>query len=102
MFTRLLRFARALGHDGAVLWYACRNPTTPLSIKIGALLLALYVISPVDLLPDWIPLAGWVDDLGVATFGIAALLRWLPPSVAQEARGLAARRRSGGLFRRGK
>ncbi|HJV87513.1 MAG TPA: YkvA family protein [Noviherbaspirillum sp.] len=86
---RLGRFIRAVGRDILVLWYACRNPATPLLVKIAALLIALYVISPIDLVPDWFVLLGWTDDITLLALGIPALLRFLPEHVLHEARSAA-------------
>jgi uncharacterized membrane protein YkvA (DUF1232 family) len=71
------------------LWYACRNQATPLSIKLGALLLALYVISPIDLIPDTLPIIGWIDDVPLLAFGIPWLLRRLPETALLDARQAA-------------
>lgn len=85
MWLRLQRLARMLGRDALVLWFACRNPATPLSAKLAAVLLALYVISPVDLVPDWLPVLGWIDDAAVLAFAVPLLLRLLPAAVRIDA-----------------
>lgn len=102
MFLRLLRLLKLTGREAAVLWYACRNPATPLFIKIGALLLGIYMVSPVDLIPDGIPVLGWVDDVTLLTFAIPAILKLLPPSVLGEARIATERRFSRWSFWRSK
>lgn len=86
---RLGRFIRAVGRDILVLWYACRNPATPLLVKIAALLIAAYVISPIDLVPDWFVLLGWTDDITLLALGIPALLRLVPEDVLREAHSAA-------------
>ena len=78
MFLRLGRLFRAVGRDILVLWYACRNPATPLHLKLAALLLGLYVLSPIDLVPDWLVLLGMVDDVTLLALGIPVLLRFVP------------------------
>lgn len=85
MFVRLLRLLRTAGRDVLVLWYACRNPATPRAMKIGALLLAFYVLSPVDLVSDLLPVLGWLDDVTLLAFGIPALLRLAPAHALHEA-----------------
>jgi len=85
MFLRLGRLFRTVGREIIVLWYACRNPATPLHLKLGALLLALYVISPVDLVPDWFAVLGWVDDVTLLALGIPVLLRFVPGNALQQA-----------------
>lgn len=89
MFLRLGRLLRAGGRNLLVLWYACRNPATPLRLKLAALLLAIYLVSPVDLLPDWFMLLGWIDDVTLLALGIPAVLRMAPVDVLHEARAAA-------------
>jgi len=86
MFLRLIRLFKLTGREAAVLWYACRNPATPRPIKIGAMLLALYIVSPLDLMPDTLPILGWVDDVTLLAFAIPAILKLVPKAVLGEAR----------------
>jgi len=90
MWLRLRRLARTLGRDALVLWFAWRDPATPLRFKLACLLPVLYVLSPVDLLPDWLPIIGWIDDVTLLAFALPLLLRWLPPAVRAAAREAAA------------
>ena len=86
MLLRLRRLAKAVGQDATVLWYACRHPGTPLMIKLASVLLAVYIVSPLDLIPDWIPLLGWLDDVGVLALGVSFLLRFVPAPALGDAR----------------
>lgn len=94
MLLRLRRFAKFIGRDAAVLWFACRNPATPPVVKLGAVLLALYVISPIDLVPDWIPLVGWLDDVGIVAVALTVILRMVPDRVLHDAHSTANQRLS--------
>jgi uncharacterized membrane protein YkvA (DUF1232 family) len=85
MFLRLLRLFRTVGRELVVLWYACRNPATPRVLKLGAVLLALYILSPVDLISDLLPVLGWVDDVTLLAFGIPALLKLVPERALRDA-----------------
>ena len=85
MFFRLGRLFRTVGREIIVLWYACRNPATPLHLKMAALLLGLYVLSPVDMMPDWFAILGWADDVTLLALGIPALLRLVPGHALQQA-----------------
>lgn len=98
MLLRLGRLFRLVGRDIVVLWYACRNPATPLALKLAALLLGIYVVSPIDIMPDWLPLLGWADDVTLLAFVVPALLRLVPHSALIQARTSAASfgRRFGG------
>jgi uncharacterized membrane protein YkvA (DUF1232 family) len=91
MFSKISRILRATGRELAVLWFACRNPATPLLVKLAAVLMGLYVFSPIDILPDALPVLGWIDDVTVLAFGVPALLALLPQPVLQEARIASAR-----------
>ena len=95
MFRKLLRLWRVARAEVLVLWYACRHPATPRAVKLGALLLALYVVSPVDAISDLLPFAGWVDDLALLAFGVPWLLDRVPPVARQD-----AQRRVGSLLAR--
>ena len=98
MFLRLFRLFKLTGREAALLWYACRNPATPLMIKIGALLLALYIVSPIDLIPDAIPILGWMDDVTLLAFAIPAILKLIPEAVLSDARAASERRFSRWTF----
>lgn len=99
MFLRLGRLFRAVGRDILVLWYACRNPATPLRLKLVAILLGLYVFSPIDIVPDWLVLLGLFDDVTLLAIGIPLLLRFIPENALNDARiaadGLLSRMRFG-------
>lgn len=89
MFFRLGRLFRAVGRDIVVLWYASRHPATPRLMKFAALLLALYIISPIDLIPDWLALLGLVDDVSLIALGVPALLSMMPEQALHDARAAA-------------
>lgn len=91
MFLRLGRLFRTMGREILVLWYACRNPETPAVFKIAALMLGFYVLSPIDVLPDWLALLGLTDDVAILALGVPALLRMMPASVLQQAHAAADR-----------
>ena len=77
---KLRRLARKAGREALILFFAVRHPDTPLPLKAAATAALVYVLSPVDLLPD-IPLIGMVDDLLVLSLGLPMLVRRLPPAV---------------------
>lgn len=89
MFLRLGRLFRAVGRETLVLWYACRHPATPFLLKLAAALLGLYVLSPIDLLPDWLMPFGLTDDVALLAIGIPVLLRFVPEDALREARNAA-------------
>ena len=82
MWKRITLFWTLFRGDARQLWAALRHPASPAWLKWGTALIVLYVLSPIDLIPDAIPVIGWMDDLAIVTFGIRWLLSRLPPEVA--------------------
>lgn len=82
-------WARRLKRDVMVLWLAARDPRTPLAAKLVAAAVAAYALSPVDLIPDVIPVLGLLDDLVIVPLGILLALRLIPPPLMQELRSRA-------------
>ena len=89
MLQRLKKWARALKNDGMTLWFCCRHPGMPLLPKILALLVVGYFLSPIDLIPDFIPVLGYLDELILLPVCIYLILRMVPPPVLTEARAQA-------------
>lgn len=83
---RLREWARQLKLDLAALWFCCRHPRTPVLAKAVAAAVVAYAFSPIDLIPDFIPILGWLDDLLVLPAGIWLVLKLLPPPVLAECR----------------
>lgn len=81
MFKRLAVLWTVIRGDARRLWFALRHPAAPRWLKLGTALIALYLLSPIDLLPDAIPLLGVVDDLVIVPLAIHWLLARLPAEV---------------------
>ncbi len=92
MGKRLLLLWTLVRGDAQRLWRALRHPASPSWLKWGTAGLVLYLLSPVDLLPDFIPILGLVDDLVLIPLVIRALLIRLPAHVRADIDG----RRVGG------
>jgi uncharacterized membrane protein YkvA (DUF1232 family) len=84
MFKRLTLLWTVLRGDARQLWFALRHPGAPSWLKWGTALVALYFFSPIDLIPDFIPFLGVVDDLVLVPFAIRWLLDRLPPELARD------------------
>lgn len=85
--TRSLREkAHSLKRETLALYIAMRDPRTPLAARILAMLVVAYAISPIDLIPDFIPVIGFLDDLILLPIGIALCLKLIPKEVMAEAR----------------
>ncbi len=99
-FERLKRWAKALKRDAIALWIAARDKRTPFVAKVTAACVAAYALSPIDLIPDFIPVLGYLDDLLLLPFGIALAIRLIPGNLMTEFR-LLAESRSGRPVSRG-
>lgn len=86
MFSALKRQARRLKQHTLTVYYAARDPRTPLLVRVLALLVAAYALSPIDLIPDFIPVIGYLDDLVLVPLGLALVVRLTPPEVLRSAR----------------
>lgn len=71
-------WAKRLKRDVVALWIAARNPDTPWIARIIAILVAGYALSPIDLIPDFIPVLGLLDDLLIVPLGIALAVACIP------------------------
>ena len=89
MQPHIFRRLRLTGEDLVVGFYVFRHPVTPLIGKWLLLAMALYLLSPVDLIPDTFPVLGWLDDFALATIVLPRLLRCLPAEALQDSRQLA-------------
>ena len=86
MIERLRTWACALKRNIAVLALAARDPAVPLAAKLLAGAVAAYALSPSDLIPDFIPVLGLLDDLLLLPAGIWLVLRMIPPEVLADLR----------------
>lgn len=86
---------RALKRETLALYLACRHPCVPWYAKGLALLVVGYALSPIDLIPDFIPVLGYLDDLVIVPLGIMLVIRMVPEEVLAE-----CRRQSEGLIGR--
>lgn len=86
---KLLCWARRVKRDAMTLWFARSHPATPWMAKALAAFVVAYALSPIDLIPDFIPVLGYVDDVLLLPALIWLALRWLPPQVLWESRDKA-------------
>ncbi len=78
--------ARQLKAETYALYLACRDPRVPWYARILAACVVAYAFSPIDLVPDFVPILGYLDDLILIPLGIALLLRMIPAPVMAECR----------------
>jgi uncharacterized membrane protein YkvA (DUF1232 family) len=89
MLDRWKRWAHVIKRDAHTLYLAARDPRVPWYAKALAIVVAAYALSPIDLIPDFIPVLGYLDDLLVVPAGIALVVRLIPPDILAEHRELA-------------
>lgn len=92
MWKRLSMLWLLVKGDARQLWFALRHPEAPAWLKLGTLLLVVYLVSPLDLIPDALPVLGVVDDLVLIPAAIRWMLKRLPAHVRAEASRRAAPR----------
>jgi uncharacterized membrane protein YkvA (DUF1232 family) len=85
-------WAKSLKRDIVALWLAARDPRVPWYAKAVAGAVAAYALSPIDLIPDFIPVLGYLDDLVIVPLGILLATRLVPAEVMAALRMEAARR----------
>ncbi len=90
MIERLLRWARALKAEVVALWFCYRHPQMPLIAKVIAIMVVTYAFSPIDLIPDFIPVLGFLDDALLLPIGIWLALKFIPQPVLESCRAKAA------------
>ncbi|WP_417282718.1 YkvA family protein [Comamonas sp.] len=82
-------WAKRIKRDGVTLWFAGKHPATPWYAKALGLFVVAYALSPIDLIPDFIPVLGYVDDILLLPALIWLAIKLLPTSVIAECRAQA-------------
>ena|ERR1700730_1743548 len=90
MAGMLKDWARYLKRDVHAVYLAARDPRTPWCVKALAICVAGYALSPIDLIPDFVPIVGYLDDVVIVPLGILAVVKLIPPEVMAEHRAAAA------------
>jgi uncharacterized membrane protein YkvA (DUF1232 family) len=78
--------AKHLKQHTLTVYFVARDPRTPILIKLMAVLIAAYALSPIDLIPDFIPVIGYLDDLLIIPLGLALVVRLTPSEILESAR----------------
>ena len=92
MLDAAKQWARKIKRDVVALWIAARDPRVPWYAKATAGAIAAYALSPVDLIPDFIPIIGYLDDLLILPVGIMIAVKLVPADLMREFREEAMRR----------
>jgi uncharacterized membrane protein YkvA (DUF1232 family) len=101
VFQRLTRWSLAIRRDAHAVYRAARDPRVPAPAKLLALCVAGYALSPIDLIPDFIPVLGYLDDAIIVPLGILAVVRMIPAEIMAEHRAAVAAAGQGPLPRAG-
>ena len=88
--ARVRSWANALRQETVALWFAVRDPRTPLAAKLLAGAVLAYALSPIDLIPDFIPILGYLDELLLLPPAIWLVIRLVPAEVLAQSRAKAA------------
>ena len=89
MLAALKNQAKQLKQHTLTVYFAARDPRMPSGVRLLALFVAAYALSPIDLIPDFIPVIGYLDDLVLVPLGLALVVRLTPPEVIAMARARA-------------
>jgi len=90
MLSRMKTWAGQLKRNSHAIYFAARDPRTPWYARGLAAAVAAYALSPIDLIPDFIPVLGYLDDVIIVPFGILLAVRLVPPEIMAEHRAAAA------------
>lgn len=89
MLNRLIAWAKNVRRDAVALWFVAKDSRTPLWVKCLVWLVVAYALSPIDLIPDFIPVLGLLDEAILLPIAIWCTVRSVPPEVMADARSLA-------------
>ena len=90
--TRLRDWAREIKKDVVALYIAARDPRVPWYVKLAAAAIAAYALSPIDLIPDFIPMLGYLDEVIILPVAIALVIKMIPAPLLTEFREEAQKR----------
>jgi uncharacterized membrane protein YkvA (DUF1232 family) len=82
----LQKWAKQAKQDAVMLWFAYRHPLTPMASKFISALAVAYALSPIDLIPDFIPVIGYLDELILLPCMVWLAMKFIPPDVKDECR----------------
>lgn len=90
MYQKIKQWAKSIKKDILVVWLIAKDQRTPVSVKFLAFIIAAYALSPIDLIPDFIPVLGYLDDLIIVPLGLLLVIRLTPQYIIDDCRNRAA------------
>ncbi len=91
VLVRLKKWAQAIKQDLHALYLATRDPRIPWYVKATALFIVGYALSPIDLIPDFVPVLGYLDDIVIVPLGVLLVVKMIPDNLMAEYRAAATR-----------
>lgn len=88
--SKIDKWAQRIRRDAFAVYYAAKDTRTPRYLRILAAVVVAYAVSPIDLIPDFIPILGYLDDLLIVPVGLLLVIRLLPEEVLIESRERAS------------
>ncbi|MDF2724930.1 MAG: hypothetical protein K0Q59_4605, partial [Paenibacillus sp.] len=92
MFNQLKAWAKQLKRKVIILFFAYKDARTPWYAKLLAMAVVAYAFSPIDLIPDFIPILGYLDDVMLIPLGVTLVLKMIPPAVIRDSADRAEER----------
>lgn len=89
-FSIIRKKAKKIKNEVGALYFACKRPDVPFYAKLVAIITVGYALSPIDLIPDFIPILGYLDDLVLVPLGITLAIKLIPINIMNECRNQAA------------
>jgi uncharacterized membrane protein YkvA (DUF1232 family) len=89
VWQALKEWVKRLRRDTLALWFAVRDKRTPWGVRLLGILIVAYALSPIDLIPDFIPIIGYLDELILLPAGLWILLRLIPEQILSDCRAKA-------------
>ena len=86
MYQKIKQWAKTIKKDVLVVWLVAKDQRTPVWIKLLALIIAAYALSPIDLIPDFIPVLGYLDDIIIVPLGLLLVIKLTPQEILDDCR----------------
>jgi len=86
MLEKIKSWAKSLKKDILVVWLIAKDKRTPILVKILAIIIAAYALSPIDLIPDFIPVLGYLDDIIIVPLGLLLVIKLTPQQIIEDCR----------------
>ena len=89
MYQKIKQWAKSVKKDILVVWLIAKDKRTPFFVKFLAFVIAAYALSPIDLIPDFIPVLGYLDDIIIVPLGLLMVIKLTPQYIIDDCRILA-------------